>query len=176
MKTLSAPRKSLKSLGIQHGDTLFMKYGIERSIPGPPRSTFETRPFGAHMDVQRMVAAQTRIERQEAAACSSVSFDADAVHAFQSYVSAALAFSIKRGGILYGAGEGTYGASGQGRCPGGVARLHASMRAQGGSILLNQGCGLLMKIRGWLISSDLWGQEGSEDLPHLGQLGSTACL
>ncbi|KFM24921.1 NPL4-like protein 2 [Auxenochlorella protothecoides] len=102
VQTLSALSKSLKGLGIQHGDTLFMKYGIKRSIPGPPRSTFETRPFGAHMDVRRMVAAQTRIERQETAACSSASFDAEAAHAFQSYVSAALAFSIKRGGILYG--------------------------------------------------------------------------
>ena len=40
--------------------------------------------------------------RQETPHCSSVSFDRHAANAFQSYVSGALAFSIKRGGILYG--------------------------------------------------------------------------
>jgi nuclear protein localization protein 4 homolog len=49
-----------------------------------------------------MVAKQTRIERQETPACASVSFDVHAANAFQSYVQSALAFSIKRGGILYG--------------------------------------------------------------------------
>ena len=40
--------------------------------------------------------------RQETPHCTSVSFDRHAANAFQSYVSGALAFSIKRGGILYG--------------------------------------------------------------------------
>lgn len=34
----------------------------------------------------------------------SVSFDRNAANVFQSYVQSALAFSIKRGGILYGTG------------------------------------------------------------------------
>ena len=40
--------------------------------------------------------------RQEEPHCASVSFDRHAANAFQTYVSSALAFSIKRGGILYG--------------------------------------------------------------------------
>lgn len=98
-------RTPLQSLGIGHGAQLFLRYNMERSIEGPPRSKFETRPFGAHMDVALMVAAQTRIERQETPDCPNASFDGDAIHAFQSYVSAAIAFSIKRGGILYGTGN-----------------------------------------------------------------------
>ena len=54
------------------------------------------------MSVNEMIARQTRIERQEAAHCASVSFERHAANAFQSYVRDALAFSIKRGGILYG--------------------------------------------------------------------------
>ena len=40
--------------------------------------------------------------RQETPHCTSVSFERHAANAFQSYVSGALAFSIKRGGVLYG--------------------------------------------------------------------------
>ena len=54
------------------------------------------------MSVDEMIARQMRIERQEAAHCASVSFERHAANAFQSYVRDALAFSIKRGGILYG--------------------------------------------------------------------------
>ena len=57
---------------------------------------------GPSMNVNEMIARQTRIERQEAANCASVSFERHAANAFQSYVRDALAFSIKRGGILYG--------------------------------------------------------------------------
>jgi nuclear protein localization family protein 4 len=42
------------------------------------------------------------MHRQETPHCRSVSFERHAANAFQSYVSGALAFSIKRGGILYG--------------------------------------------------------------------------
>ncbi len=59
---------------------------------------------GPSMSVNEMIARQTRIERQEAAHCASVSFERHAANAFQSYVRDALAFSIKRGGILYGCG------------------------------------------------------------------------
>ena len=40
--------------------------------------------------------------RQETPHCASVSFDRFAANAFQSYVMQMHAFSIKRGGILYG--------------------------------------------------------------------------
>jgi len=54
------------------------------------------------MTVEEMVARQIRIERQEQPKVASVSFDRHAADVFQAYVRTALAFSIKRGGILYG--------------------------------------------------------------------------
>ena len=57
---------------------------------------------GPSMSVNEMIARQTRIERQESPHCASVSFERHAANAFQSYVRDALAFSIKRGGVLYG--------------------------------------------------------------------------
>lgn len=47
---------------------------------------WERRPFGAHMDVAAMVAAQTRIERQDTPHAASASFDFATANAFQSYV------------------------------------------------------------------------------------------
>ncbi|CAI5491890.1 unnamed protein product [Closterium sp. Naga37s-1] len=49
-----------------------------------------------------MVARQMRIERQETSHCQQVSFDRDAANVFQHYVHDSLAFSIKRGGFLFG--------------------------------------------------------------------------
>lgn len=49
-----------------------------------------------------IMAKQTRIERQDKAHIASVSFDHACADAFQSYVQGALAFNIKRGGLLYG--------------------------------------------------------------------------
>lgn len=92
----------LTSLGIAHGTMIHLLYHFERHVEGVKLSAFEKRPFGPHMTVSSMVAKQTRIERQETPTCASVSFDMHAANAFQSYVQSALAFSIKRGGILYG--------------------------------------------------------------------------
>lgn len=93
---------TLTSLGVKHGTIVHLLYHFERKVEGVKLSEFDTRPFGAHMTVEAMVARQTRIERQETPKCASVSFDSHAANAFQSYVQSALAFSIKRGGILYG--------------------------------------------------------------------------
>lgn len=85
---------------------VFLLYHFEREVaPAVRKADWERRPFGAHMDVATMVAAQTRIERQDAPHAASASFDFAAANAFQSYVSSAIAFSIKRGGIMYGTGE-----------------------------------------------------------------------
>ena len=64
----------------------------------------------AHRAVGSLVASWTDSElpltpgasRQETSHCTSVSFDKHAANAFQSYVMQMHAFSIKRGGILYG--------------------------------------------------------------------------
>jgi hypothetical protein len=106
-RDISSPDAPLASLGIHHGSMVYLWYLGERQVKGPALSAFDAKPFGQHMTVERMVAAQTRLERQETPKCASVSFDAQAVNAFQSYVHSAMAFSIKRGGVLYGTiGEG----------------------------------------------------------------------
>lgn len=94
---------SLRDLGVHHGDLVYLLYHFERQVaPVVTRHEWEKRPFGAHMDIEAMVAKQTRIERQESPHTTFASFDFQAANAFQQYVSSALAFSIKRGGILYG--------------------------------------------------------------------------
>lgn len=104
----------LTSLGITHGAMIHLLYHFERQVEGVKLSEFDKRPFGPHMTVSSMVAKQTRIERQETPTCASVSFDMHAANAFQSYVQSALAFSIKRGGILYGTIDEEEGGGGGG--------------------------------------------------------------
>eukprot|EP00897_Mesotaenium_endlicherianum_P004380 jgi/Mesen1/3970/ME000210S03203 len=91
---------SLSTLGVGHGSLVFLVYSGERSIRGPP--VIPAGSFGRKMTVDDMIAKQTRIERQEQAHCASVSFDRDAANVFQHYVHESLAFSIKRGGFMYG--------------------------------------------------------------------------
>uniref|UniRef100_A0A7S0S117 MPN domain-containing protein n=1 Tax=Chlamydomonas leiostraca TaxID=1034604 RepID=A0A7S0S117_9CHLO len=99
----AAPRAMLKSLGVAHGDMLFMLYSGERNVePVVKKGVLDTRPFGARMTVADIEAKQVRVTRQEKADIEAVSFDRQAANVFQSYVQSALAFSIKRGGILYG--------------------------------------------------------------------------
>lgn len=76
--------------------------GTREVDPGYKKSVFSTRPFGHHMDVQQLMAKQVRMERQDTPNISAVSFDRFAAHSFQAYVQSALAFSIKRCGLLYG--------------------------------------------------------------------------
>jgi nuclear protein localization family protein 4 len=92
----------LESIGVAHGDIIHMFYNFERRVEGAKLPEFMKRSFGAHMTIEEMVAKQTRIERQDVAVCSSASFDMHAANMFQSYIQSAMAFSIKRGGILYG--------------------------------------------------------------------------
>jgi hypothetical protein len=106
---------------------VFLLYHFERQVaPVVKKHDWEKRPFGAHMDVAAMVAAQTRIERQDAPHATSASFDFAAANAFQSYVSSAIAFSIKRGGILYGTGES--GGVGWGRVAASAAALRSAVQ------------------------------------------------
>lgn len=76
--------------------------GSREIAPGYKKSVFDEKPFGVHMDVAALMAKQVRIERQEEAVVSTVSFDRFAANAFQEYVQAALGFSIQRCGVLYG--------------------------------------------------------------------------
>ena len=44
---MAGPKARLKSLGVQHGDMVFMHYPFERAVqPSVKRSAFESRPFG----------------------------------------------------------------------------------------------------------------------------------
>lgn len=100
---LTEDGSSIASLGIKNGSMVYCHYHGTRDVnPGYKRSAFEARPFGAHMDVAALMAKQVRMERQESPDATSVSFDRYAAHAFQAYIQSALAFSIKRCGILYG--------------------------------------------------------------------------
>lgn len=93
----------LQKLGIANGEMIFMLYSGERVVqPAVKKTAFESRPFGASLTVEQIAAKQVRIERQEKPVVESVSFDRDAANMFQQYVNAALGFSIKRGGIMYG--------------------------------------------------------------------------
>lgn len=94
------PAVTLSSLGIAHGAVLFLSYSGERVIAGPPVTPHGA--FGKKMTMDDLIARQTRIERQEKPHCSSLSFDRDAANSFQHYVHESLAFSIKRGGFMYG--------------------------------------------------------------------------
>jgi nuclear protein localization protein 4 homolog len=76
--------------------------GSRDVAPGYKKSAFDSRPFGIHMDVAKLMEKQVRIERQDKAHVTTASFDKFAAHAFQVYIQSALAFSIKRCGILYG--------------------------------------------------------------------------
>lgn len=70
--------------------------------PGYKRSKFDDLPFGAHMDIPRLMEKQVRIERQDEPTVSAASIDRFAAHSFQAYVQSAVNFSIQRGAVLYG--------------------------------------------------------------------------
>ena len=80
--------------------------GTREVAPGYKRSKFDSLPFGAHMDVGALMARQVRIERQDDPTIEAVSFERFAANAFQSYVQAALNFSVQRCGWLLGRVEG----------------------------------------------------------------------
>ncbi|KAF5830350.1 NPL4 family-domain-containing protein [Dunaliella salina] len=95
--------KCLKAVGVNHGDMLYMLYSGERQVqPAFKRSWLDVRPLGHATTAAEIAAKQPRISRQEEAMVASLSFDRDAANHFQSYVQSALAFSIKRGGFIYG--------------------------------------------------------------------------
>jgi nuclear protein localization family protein 4 len=97
MKNLDA---SLLSLGLGHGAVVYLVYSGERVVAGPPVTPHGT--FGKKMTMDDLIARQTRIERQEKPHCSSLSLDREAADSFQHYVHQSLAFSVKRGGFMYG--------------------------------------------------------------------------
>lgn len=100
---MSDDTATLESMGIaNNGQIIQMLTSEERQVEGVKLPEFLKRSFGAHMTIDEMVSRQTRIERQENPVCSSASFDMHAANMFQSYIQSAIAFSIKRGGILYG--------------------------------------------------------------------------
>lgn len=94
------PGATLSSLGIAHGSVLFLFYSGNREIAGPGVTPHGS--FGKKMTMDDLIARQTRIERQEKPHCTALSFDREAANAFQHYVHESLAFSIKRGGVMYG--------------------------------------------------------------------------
>ncbi|MCO5550594.1 hypothetical protein L7F22_004082 [Adiantum nelumboides] len=100
LQDLTDPAARLSSLALSHGSVIFLYYEGERSIGGPPVQPAGV--YGKKMTIEDLIARQTRIERQEKPHCSAVSFDRDAANAFQHYVNETLAFTVKRGGFMYG--------------------------------------------------------------------------
>jgi hypothetical protein len=67
--------KKLKALGIEHGGFVYLRYSVSRE-PTPTHAAQHRQELrGGKQTVNGMIAAQTRIERQEHAKCASVSFD-----------------------------------------------------------------------------------------------------
>lgn len=95
------PGVTLASLGIGHGTLLFLYYSGNRVV-APVTAVTPHGAFGRKMTMDDLIARQTRIERQETPHCSALSFDREAANTFQRYVHESLAFSVKRGGIMYG--------------------------------------------------------------------------
>ena len=94
---------TLKQLGVRHGAMVFLKYDFVREVASTvPKHALETRTFGDKMTMDDLIALQTRIDRQEKPKVASLSLDRRAANVFQGYISQALQFSIKRGGIMYG--------------------------------------------------------------------------
>ncbi|KXZ49382.1 hypothetical protein GPECTOR_21g608 [Gonium pectorale] len=91
---------TLKSLGVSHGDMVYLLYSFERQVE--PAVKPVAKPFGAHMTLNDVMAKIIKIERQEKPHTPAVSFDRNAANVFQSYLQGAYNFSIKRGGLLYG--------------------------------------------------------------------------
>lgn len=90
----------LKALGFQNGELVFLHYAGARRVEAVVKPV--SRDFGAHRTVADIAARQFRLERQEKAKVEAVSLDRWAANKFQEYVASALAFNIKRGGIMYG--------------------------------------------------------------------------
>ena len=97
-KYLLDDRASLAHLGVSHGDMIYLKYSLERTVAPLVKS----EPVGETVSLSQLVARWVRIETQKTASCSTLFLDAAAAGSFQSYVSGYQAFSIKRGGIMYG--------------------------------------------------------------------------
>merc|ERR1719183_743165 len=59
--------RTLRGLGLKHGDMVYLKCDMERTIA--PVAKISTVPFGQKMTVADMIATQTRIEPQEKPHC-----------------------------------------------------------------------------------------------------------
>ncbi|XP_072954682.1 NPL4-like protein [Typha angustifolia] len=101
---LSDPSTPLSSLNLSHGSLLFLLSSAPRTaLPKAPPTFQPAGSFGRNkMTIEDLVARQIRVSRQETPHAAGASFDRDAAHAFQLYVSDSLAFAVKRGGFLYG--------------------------------------------------------------------------
>mmetsp|Transcript_30694 Transcript_30694/g.55886 ORF Transcript_30694/g.55886 Transcript_30694/m.55886 type:complete len:491 (-) Transcript_30694:686-2158(-) len=101
---LSNLSADLKSLKLAHGSMVYLWYLGTRDVPSatPKRNALATRPFGAKLTLNDVMARQTKIERQVKPTVEAVSFDSEAAGQFQLYLQSVTKFRVKRGGILYG--------------------------------------------------------------------------
>jgi len=97
-KDMINDRATLRSLGVTHGALIFLRYSVDREVQPVARPSAPA----TKMDIATLSARWARIERPKEGVCSAVSFDGRAVAQFEAYVSGYLAFTVKRGGIMYG--------------------------------------------------------------------------
>jgi hypothetical protein len=57
--TLFGPLRLILANSVQ----LFLLYSMEREVPGLQRSALSSRPFGVHMDINKLVAQQVGMLR-----------------------------------------------------------------------------------------------------------------
>lgn len=77
------PAASLRDLGLNHGDIVFLWYTLERKVQGPRVEVVPAGVFGKKMTVEDLVLRQIRIERQDQPHCQTLSFDHSAADQFQ---------------------------------------------------------------------------------------------
>lgn len=103
-KDMCDDKATIASCGLDsNGAVVHVLYSVAREPTPTTAAVQHSKGFaGRKMTVNDMIASQTRIERQENPHCASVSFDANAANAFQSYVNYTLGFKQVRFGWLYG--------------------------------------------------------------------------
>jgi nuclear protein localization family protein 4 len=94
--------KTIASLGVEHGSMVYCLYTVARDPTPTMAASHRSELRGGKMTVETMIAAQTRIERQESPACASVSVARLPADRFQRYVNGTLGFNQMRFGWMYG--------------------------------------------------------------------------
>lgn len=101
-KLLRDDSKPLSSIGVRHGDIVYLRYLMSSRDPTPTLTHSMKKFSGGKMTVDDLVAKQIRMVRQDKPHVPSVSFDRHSANVFQQYINNTLGFIVPRCGMLYG--------------------------------------------------------------------------